>query len=172
MVIKIPILILAFVYIANFLLSLLQLQVVILIQAFVYGFSSFWIVLDHCRSFQFVLTLVSTVRSYYSCKLCLSHELRDSNLSYLSKDKKAIKTFVLQFTLKFLINKSCFDKEARGWAFHFVENFSKNDLTIKLGFILIQKRLKYEISNPVIKKMLKIDNKITITKLTIKAVVR
>ena len=43
---------------------------------------------------------------------------------------------------------------------------------MKLGFILIQKRLKYEISNPAIKKMLKINNKITITKLTIKAVVR
>ena len=43
---------------------------------------------------------------------------------------------------------------------------------MKQGFILIQKRLKHETSNPAIKKMLKTNNKITITKLTIKAVVR
>ena len=34
---------------------------------------------------------------------------------------------VLQFALKFLIKISCFDKEARGCAFHLVENFSKNE---------------------------------------------
>ena len=67
-----------------------------------------------------------------------------------------MKKFVLQFALKFLINRSCFDVEARGCAFHFVEIFSKN----------------YEISNPGIKKMLKINNKITIAKVTIKTVVR
>ena len=58
------------------------------------------------------LTLVSTLRSYYFHKLRLSHELRDTNLSYLSKDKKAIKKFALQFPLKFLLNISCFDEEA------------------------------------------------------------
>ena len=46
---------------------------------------------------------------------------------YLSKDKKEIKKFVLQFALKFLINISCFDEEARGCAFHFVEIFSQNE---------------------------------------------
>ena len=43
---------------------------------------------------------------------------------------------------------------------------------IKLGFILIQKRLKYGTTNPAIKKMLKINSKIAITKLTVKTVVR
>ena len=70
---------------------------------------------------------MSTVKSYYSYKLRLFHELRDAQLSYLSKDNKGIKKFVLQFVLKFLINISCFDKEATGCAFHFVENFSKNE---------------------------------------------
>ena len=77
--------------------------------------------------FSLFFTLVSTVRSYYSYKLRLLHELRDTNLSYLSKDKKDIKKFVLQFALKFLINISCFDREARGCAFLFVEKFSKNE---------------------------------------------
>ena len=67
------------------------------------------------------------VRNYYSYKLHLLHELRDTNLSYLPKDKKDIKKFVLQFALKFLINISCFDREARGCAFLFVEKFSKNE---------------------------------------------
>ena len=131
---KIRILILTFVYFANFLLSLLQLQVVINTQAFVDGFSSFQIVLARFRSFQIVLgrfslflLLVSTVRSYFPYKLRLSHKLRDINLSFLSKDKKDIKKFVLQFALKFLINISCFDREARGCAFLFVEKFSKNE---------------------------------------------
>ena len=83
-------------------------------------FRSFLIVLGR---FSLFLTLVSTARSYYSYKLRLLHELRDTNLSYLSKDKKDIKKFVLQFALKFLINISCFDEEARGCAFLFVENF-------------------------------------------------
>ena len=48
-------------------------------------------------------------------------------LSYLSKDKKDIKKLVLQFALKFLINISCFDEEAMGRAFHFVENLFKNE---------------------------------------------
>ena len=61
-----------------------------------------------------------TVRSSYSYKLRLSHELRDTNLSYLSKDKKDIKKFSLQFALKFLVSISCFDEEARGYAFHFI----------------------------------------------------
>ena len=134
MAVKIPILILAFVYFAKFLLSLLQLQVALIIQAFVDGFSSFQMVLARFRSFQIVLgrfslqlTLVSTVRSYFSYKLHLSHELRDTSLSYLSKDKKDIKKFILQFALKFLIKISCFDEKTRGCAFHFVENFSKNE---------------------------------------------
>ena len=71
--------------------------------------------------FSLFFTLVSTVRSYCSYKLRLLHELRDTNLSYLQKDKKDIKKFVLQFALKFLINI-----EARGCAFLFVEKFSKN----------------------------------------------
>ena len=87
-------------------------------------FRWFFIVLGR---FSLFLTLVSTVRSYYSYKLHLLHELRDTNLSYLPKDKKDIKKFVLQFALKFLINISCFDREARGCAFLFVENFSKNE---------------------------------------------
>ena len=74
--------------------------------------------------FSLFLTLVSTVRSYYSYKLRLLHELRDINLSYLSKDKKDIKKFVLQFALKFLINISSIDREARGCAFLFVEKVS------------------------------------------------
>ena len=68
------------------------------------------------------------VRSYYSYKLHLLHELRDMNLSSLSKDKECKKQFAItwQFALKFLIN-TCFDEEARGFAFHFVEILSKND---------------------------------------------
>ena len=134
MAVKIPNSNLAFIYLANFLLLLLQLQVVIIIQAHIGlcrwfqlildGFSLFYIVLG---CFSLFLTLVSTVRSYYSYKLRLSHELRDTNLSYLSKDKKDIKKFVLQFPLKFLINISCFDREARGSAFVFVKKFSKNE---------------------------------------------
>ena len=77
--------------------------------------------------FRLFLTLVSTVRSYHSYKLRLFHELRDTNLSYLSTDKKDIKNFVLQFALKFLISISCFDEEETGCAFQFVENFSKNE---------------------------------------------
>ena len=46
--------------------------------------------------------------------LRLLHKIRDTNLSYLSKDKKEIKNFILQFALKFAINISCFDEEARG----------------------------------------------------------
>ena len=133
MAVKIPILILDFVYFANFLLSLLQLQVVINTQTFIDGFSSFQIVLARLRSFQIVLglfslflLLVSTVRSYFSYKLRLSHELRDTNLSFLSKDKKDIKKFVLQFALKFLINLVLTRKQG-GCAYHFVENFSKNE---------------------------------------------
>ena len=66
------------------------------------------------------------VRSYYSCKLRLLHELRDPNLYYLSKDKKNTKWFTLQFALKFVIN-TYFDEEAIGFAFHFVEIFSRNE---------------------------------------------
>ena len=58
--------------------------------------------------------------------LRLLHEIRDTNLSYLSKDKKKIKKFA-QFVLKFVINIACFDEEARGCAFHFVEIFCKNE---------------------------------------------
>ena len=50
--------------------------------------------------------------------LRLSYELRDTNLSYLSKGKKDIKRFLLQLALKFLINISCFNEEARRYAFH------------------------------------------------------
>ena len=53
------------------------------------------------------------------------------------KMKKDIKKFVLQFALKFLRNTSWFDEETRGCASHFEEIFSKNELTMKLGFILI-----------------------------------
>ena len=134
MAVKIPNSILAFVYFANFLLLLLQLQVVIIIQAHIGLCRWFQLILDGFSLFQIVLgcfslflTLVSTVRSYYSYKLRLLHELRDTNLSYLSKDKKDIKKFVLQFALKFLINISCFDREARGCAFLFVEKFSKTE---------------------------------------------
>ena len=56
----------------------------------------------------------------------LFHKLRYTNLFDLSKDKKEMKKFVLQFALKFLINISCCDEETTGCAFHFVENFSKN----------------------------------------------
>ena len=135
---KNPILILAFIYFANFFLSLLQLQVVIIIQVFVDGFSSIQMALARFRSFQVVLgrfrsfqqlvphfsTLASTVRSNCSYNLRLSHELRDKNLSYSSK---VIRKFVLQVALKFLLNISCFDEEARRCAFHFVEKFSKNE---------------------------------------------
>ena len=134
MAVKIPNLILSFVYFANFLLLLLQLQVVIIIQAHIGLCRWFQLTLDGFSLFQIVLgcfilflTLVSTVTSYYSYKLRLFHELRDINLSYLSKDKKDIKKFILQLALKFLINISCFDKEARGCAFLFVEKFSKNE---------------------------------------------
>ena len=134
MAVKNPNYILAFVYFANFLLFLLQLQVVIIMQAHISlcrwfqlvldGFSSLQIVLDR---FSLFLTLVSTVRSQYSYKLRLLHELRDTNLSYLSKDKKDFEKFVLQFALMFLLKISCIDREARGCAFLFVEIFSKNE---------------------------------------------
>ena len=39
--------------------------------------------------------------------------------------------------LNFVTNISCFDKEARGYAFYFVEIHSKNEETLKLEFILI-----------------------------------
>ena len=35
--------------------------------------------------------------------------------------------FAIQFALKFVINTSCFDEEARRRAFHFEEIFSKNE---------------------------------------------
>ena len=66
------------------------------------------------------------VRSYYSYKLRLLHELRDKNFSHLSKDKENKKQFTLQFALKFVIN-TCFDEEARGFPFHFMEILSKNE---------------------------------------------
>ena len=47
--------------------------------------------------------------------------------AYLSKDRKEIIKFLLKFALKFLINISCFDEEAKGCACHFVENFSKTE---------------------------------------------
>ena len=59
--------------------------------------------------------------------LFLLHEIRETNLSYLSKDEKEIKQFVLQFALKFIINISCFDEKAKGCSFHFVEILSKNE---------------------------------------------
>ena len=132
MAIKIPILILAFVYFANFLLSLLQLEVVIIIQAFVYGFSSFWIVLDRFRSFQFVPHF-SKYRS----------ELLFLQVAFIARIKRYqfiyLPIFVLQFPLKFLINISCFDEEAvvkfhnrlkrtktcRLWVFRKSQNFFK-----------------------------------------------
>ena len=40
------------------------------------------------------------VSSYYSYKLRLWHELRDTKLSYLSKDKKDKKKVTMQFALK------------------------------------------------------------------------
>ena len=133
MAVKNPNYILAFVYFANFLLFLQQLQVVIIIQIHIRlcrwfqlvldGFSSLQIVLG---SFSLFLTLVSTVRSYYSYKLRLLHQLRDNNLSYLSKVKKDFEKFVLQFALMSLINIIFIDREARGCAFLFVEKFSKN----------------------------------------------
>ena len=58
--------------------------------------------------------------------LRLLHEIRDANLSYLSKDENKIKKFV-QCELKFVMNISCFDEEARGCTFHFVEIFCKNE---------------------------------------------
>ena len=134
MAVKIPNYILAFVYFANFFLLLLQLQVAIIIQAHISFCRWFQLLLDSFSSFQIVLgrfslflTLVSTVRCYYSYNLRLLHELRDTNLSYLSKNKKDFKKFVLQFALKFLINISFFDREARGCAFLFVENFLKTN---------------------------------------------
>ena len=66
------------------------------------------------------------VRSYYSYKLRLLHELRDKNFSHLSKDKENKKQFTLQFALKFVIN-TCFDEESRGSALHFVEILSKSE---------------------------------------------
>ena len=132
MAVKIPNSILAFVYFANFLLLLLQLQVVIIIQAHIGLCRWFQLILDGFSLFQIALgcfslflTLVSTVRSYYSYKLRLLHELRDTNLSYLSKDKKDEK--VLLFALKILTNISCFDEEARRCAFYFLEIFFKNE---------------------------------------------
>ena len=59
-------------------------------------------------------------RSYYSCKLCLLNKLRD-------KIKKIKKNVKLLFALKLIINVSCFDKEAMGCAFQFVEIFSKSE---------------------------------------------
>ena len=53
------------------------------------------------------------------------------NSSYLLKDKKDKKKLTIHFALKFIINISCFDEEARGYAFHFVEVLSKNDLNLK-----------------------------------------
>ena len=58
------------------------------------------------------------VTSYYSYKLRLLHELRDMNIY---QKLRRFKKFTLQFALKFVINISCFDEEARGCAFHFVE---------------------------------------------------
>ena len=74
-------------------------------------FRSFWLAFDRFSSF---LTLLNTVRIYYTYKLRLLHELRDTNLSYLSKDKNDMKKFVLNFALKLLINIFCFDEEAKG----------------------------------------------------------
>ena len=134
MAVKIPNWILAFVYFANFLLLLSQLQVVIVIQTHIGLCRWFQLILDGFSLLQIILgcfslflTLVSIVRSYYSYKLRLLHELRDANLSYLSEDKKDVKKFVLRFALKFLINMSCFDREARRCAFLFVEKFSKTE---------------------------------------------
>ena len=136
MAVKIPNSILAFVYFANFLLLLLQLQVVIIMQAHIGLYRWFQLVLDGFGSFQIVLgrfslflTLVSTIKSYYSYKLRLLHELRDTNLPiYLIYQQiKKIKKFVLQFALNLLINISCFDREARGLTFLFVEKYPKNE---------------------------------------------
>ena len=121
---------------------------------FVDGFSSFQIVLDrqlvlaHFRWFQMVLDLFS------SFQLVPHFNKYRSELLLLQVDTVCIK--VLQLALKFLINIYCFDEQAWGCAFHFMKNFSKNELTIKIGFILIQKRLKYEISNPANKKYSKL----------------
>ena len=131
MAVKIPNSILAFVYFANFLLLLLQLQVVIIIQAHIGLCRWFQLILDGFSLFQIVLgcfslflTLVSTVTSYYSYKL---HELRDTNLFYLSKDKKYINKFVLQFALNFSMNISCFDRETRVVHSSLWENFLKTN---------------------------------------------
>ena len=43
------------------------------------------------------------------------------------KDKKDKKMFKLQFALKFIINISCFDEEAMGCAFQYVEILSKSE---------------------------------------------
>ena len=77
--------------------------------------------------------VIQRVRNYYSYKLCFLHKLRETNLSYSSKYKKDIKRFELQFELKFVINMSCFNEEAWGYAFSFVEMLSKNKLRIKLA---------------------------------------
>ena len=67
------------------------------------------------------------VRSYYSYKLRLLHELREIRIYLVyQKIKEIKKQFTLQFALKFVIN-TCFDEEARGFALHFVEFLSKNE---------------------------------------------
>ena len=133
MAVKNPNYILAFVYFANFLLFLQQLQVVIIIEIHIRlcrwfqlvldGFSSLQIVLG---SFSLFLTLVSTVRSYYSYKLRLLRELRD-NLSYLSKVKKDFEKLVLQFALMFLINISLLTGKQEGVHSSSWKNFLKTN---------------------------------------------
>ena len=59
------------------------------------------------------------VRSYFSDKLHLLHELRDTSLLY--------SLFALQLALKFVINISCFDDETRGCTCHFLEILSTNE---------------------------------------------
>ena len=53
------------------------------------------------------------VRADYSYKSRLLHELRDTNLSCLTKDKKDVKKFALQFALK-LIKINIFLMRKRG----------------------------------------------------------
>ena len=50
--------------------------------------------------FSLFLTLLSTVRSYYPYKLRLLHKLRDTNLSYLLKDKKRYKKVCITVCIK------------------------------------------------------------------------
>ena len=125
MVVKNPILILAFVYFVNFLLSLLYLQVVIIVQVFIQmvlaRFRWFQLVLDGFSLFQIVLgcfssflTLVTPFRSYYSYKLRLLHELRDSNLSYLSKDKKRYKNIFITVYIKVFNKHILFGRRSEG----------------------------------------------------------